>query len=220
MRDDVVAGDSCVARCWAEHFVASTGMPRWAGELRMRGALRRLVPLAFVASVFVLGTAQRARADSQRGWIAEHRPLFLATTTMQALGIESLVGAAALETRLLVQSSHGDPGPRYRRMQRATGPLAGVGSVFTVVSMPLSAVLYEMTTPDYVDGALLLSGVAAVIVGVALWAQPSDSIEGTRYREPIHQGGSVLFSAGLPMILRGASHLYVKALGRAYGTGH
>lgn len=163
-----------------------------------------------------LATPSDARADSRDDWAAQHRPLRLTALAFQALGSGMLLSAGSLEATLLAQAAHGEPDASYRRMQRAVGPLAGTGSVFTVVSIPLAAAAYERELPDGLDTAVMIVGVLSMVVGTVLWATPGERIAQTQLRQPSHQGGSVLFSAGLPMALWGGGQMFIKALAAAH----
>ncbi|HEY6878773.1 MAG TPA: hypothetical protein VI299_12175, partial [Polyangiales bacterium] len=102
-----------------------------------------------------------ARADDS--WDRQQRPLRIATFLVQTAGAGLLLGAGALEAKLIAQAD--DPRSSYRHQQNLVGPLAGVGSVVTIGGIPMGAAAWENEGPDalYITSTLL--GIGAMVAG-------------------------------------------------------
>lgn len=165
---------------------------------------------------------QLRRDDEHARWSAEYqrqleRPARISAYVLNVVGIGSMLSAGALEVSLLADEPTA-PSDTYRRRKRAVGPLAGISVPFNMGSVIVGADLRD-ALPHPLGALNVVVGISSMIAGIILWSQPAQAIGDTGHRQPVHQGGSLLFCVGLPLALWGARDVLDHALRRSFG-GH
>lgn len=160
---------------------------------------------------------ERLRRERER---EDHR-YQLQLIGINVVAIGTILTAALMQRELLVQADRmaGDDDvsvpASYRRMQRALSPVAAVGGVFALTSVVLGTD-HRPAMPDALAAVNMVAGIACMVAGVVFWARPADRIGSTSEHRPVHQGGTLAFSVGVPMFFWGARDMLDNALSHGH----